>query len=300
MVGIRSNTKVTEKVLDNAPDLLADRRVLHRHQPDRPRRRRPAGHRRVQRAVLQHPQRRRARHRRDHRARAAAPREDPADARRHLGQVRAGQPRGARPHARHRRLRQHRHPAVQPRRGPRLPGDLLRHRRPARARQRAPGRHPRPAPRRVRRGHAARRRTAGQRRAVRCRRVRQDEAALDVHQRLARHGRRRRRAARAHPLRPHRRRRARRVPGRAQGAGRPVRVRAARPAQRDPDPARRRLDPGGAGGDRLLRLRQAVELHQRRQYGALGEPARGRRAAARAAVPGSRCCTTTSRASSPR
>ena len=130
------------------------RLLLHRHQPGRPRRRRRARHRGVQRAVLQHPQRRRARHRRDHRAGPPAAREDPADARRHLGQVGQGQPRGPRPHARHRRLRQHRHPAVQPRRGARLAGDLLRHRRPARARQRPPGRHARRAARRGRRRHA--------------------------------------------------------------------------------------------------------------------------------------------------
>ena len=258
MVGIRSNTKVTERVLDQLPRPAGRRCVLHRHQPDRPRSRGPARHRGLQRAVLQHPQRGGAGHRRDHRAGATPAREDPADARRHLGQVGAGQPRGARPHAGHRRLRQHRHPALQPRGGARLPGDLLRHRRPARPRQRPSGGHARRAAREGRRGLAARRRPSRQRRPVRRRAVREDEAALDVHQRLARHGRRRHRAARAHPLRPHRRRRARRVPGRAEGAGRRVRVRAARPAQRDPHPARRRLDAGGAGGDRLLRLRQAL------------------------------------------
>ena len=115
--------------------------------------------------------------------------------------------------------------------------------------------------------------------------VREDEAAVDVHQRLARHGRRRRRAARAHPVRPHRRRGPRRLPGRAQGPGRAVRVGPARPAQRDPDPARRRLDPGGAGGDRLLRLRQALQVPPRRQHRAVGQPARGRRAAARDRLP---------------
>ena len=121
--------------------------VLHRHQPARPRRRRRAWRRRLQRAVLQHAQRRGARDRRDHRAGPTAAREDGEDARRGLGQVRAGQPRGARTHHRHRRLRQHRHAARQRRRGARLPGDLLRHRRPARPRQRTPRRHHRRAAR---------------------------------------------------------------------------------------------------------------------------------------------------------
>ena len=97
------------------------------------------GDRGVQRAVLQHPQRRGAGDRRDHRAGPPAHREDRSrmhDGR--LGQVGQGQPRDPRPHARHRRLRQHRHPAVEPGRGARPAGDLLRHRRPARARQRPP------------------------------------------------------------------------------------------------------------------------------------------------------------------
>ena len=81
-------------------------------------------------------------------------------------------------------------------------------------------------------------------------------------------------------LRPHRRRRPRRVPGRAEGPGRPVRVRAARPRQRHPDPARRRLHPGGAGGDRLVRGRQARRLRPRGQHRAVGQPPRGRRPAA--------------------
>ncbi len=79
---------------------------------------------------------------------APAHREDPADARRGLGQVGQGQPRGPRPHPRHRRLRQHRHPALQPRRGARPAGHLLRHRRPARPRQRAADADPRRAARR--------------------------------------------------------------------------------------------------------------------------------------------------------
>ena len=54
------------------PDLVGDRRLLHRHQPDRPGRRGRARRRGVQRAVLQHPQRGRAGAGRDHRADPAA------------------------------------------------------------------------------------------------------------------------------------------------------------------------------------------------------------------------------------
>ncbi len=69
------------------PDLVAHRRLLHRHQPDRPRRRGGAGHRGVQRAVLQHPLGRRARDRRDHRAGPPAHRAGHGAARRGVGQV---------------------------------------------------------------------------------------------------------------------------------------------------------------------------------------------------------------------
>ena len=61
---------------------------------------------------------------------------------------------------------------------------------------------------------------------------------------------------------------------------------AARPRQRDPHPARRRLDPGGAGGDRLLRGRQARRLRARGPHRAVGQPAR--RAGARSSTPGHR------------
>ena len=70
---------------------------------------------------------------------------------------------------------------------------LLRHRRPARPRQRAPDEDPRRAARRGRRRHAARRRAPRQRRALRRGAVREDEAAVAVHQRRPRHGRRHRR-----------------------------------------------------------------------------------------------------------
>ena len=59
-------------------------------------------------------------------------------------------------------------------------------------------------------------------------------------------------------------RRDRRLPDRAEGAGRPVRVPAARPRQRHPHPARRRLHAGGAGGDRALRRHQAARVRRHR------------------------------------
>ena len=55
LLGIRSKTAVTRRVLEAAPDLLAVGRVLHRHQPDRPGRGGRPRHRGVQRAILQHP-----------------------------------------------------------------------------------------------------------------------------------------------------------------------------------------------------------------------------------------------------
>ena len=153
------------------------------------------GRRGVQRAVLQHPQRRRAGDRGDHLAGPPAAGEDREDARGRLGQVGQGQPRGPRPDPGHRRLRQHRHPALERGRVTGPAGDLLRHRRPAGPRQRPPDAHPRGPARRGRRGHPAHRRSTRQRRLLRCRAVRGDEAALDVHQRRPRHGRGQRRPA---------------------------------------------------------------------------------------------------------
>ena len=139
MLGIRSNTKVTERVLDDAPDLLAvgcfcigtnqidlaaaaERGIAVFNAPY-------SNTRSVVELVIGE-------------IIALARRLPEKTQRMHDGiwdKSATGQPRGARPHARHRRLRQHRHPALQPRRGARLPGDLLRHRRPARPRQRPPG-----------------------------------------------------------------------------------------------------------------------------------------------------------------
>ena len=78
----------------------------------------------------------------------------------------------------------------------------------------------------------------------------------------------------------------RRVPRRAQAQGRPVRVRAARPAQRHPHAAHRRLDRGGAGGHRPVRVEQGARLPGHRLDDAERQPAEPRaRAAARRAPP---------------
>ena len=111
-------------------------RLLHRHQPDRPRRRRRCRGGGVQRAVLQHPQRGGTGHRGDHQPRPAAERPGPRPARRRLGQVGDRQPRGPRADAGHRRLRQHRQPAVGAGRGPGHAGAVLRPGGQARAGQR--------------------------------------------------------------------------------------------------------------------------------------------------------------------
>ena len=88
-----------------------DRLLLGRHQPGRSRRLPHHGHPGLQRAVLQHALGRRADHGRDRHADAAHLPEVGVRARRRLGQERGRLQRGARQDARHRRLRQHRHPA---------------------------------------------------------------------------------------------------------------------------------------------------------------------------------------------
>lgn len=72
----------------------------------------------------------------------------------------------------------------------------------------------------------------------------------------------------------------RRLPGRAEVQPRRVPVAAARPRQRDPHAARRRLDGRGAGEHRRRGHHQAAEVLQQRIDAHLGEPARGRAAAA--------------------
>ena len=75
-VGIRSRTRLTAEVVAAAPQADGRRRLLHRHQPDRPRRGHDARHPRVQRAVLEHALGGRAGAGRDHlpAARASRPR----------------------------------------------------------------------------------------------------------------------------------------------------------------------------------------------------------------------------------
>ena len=141
-----------------------------------------------------------------------------------LGQGGRRQPRGPRPHAGHRRLRQHRHPAVGARREPRHARLLLRHRRQARARQRPALRHARRAARGRRRRDPARRRPARQQRLLRRGAVRPDAAGQPVPQPVPRLRHRPRRAARAPGQRPPRRRRGRRLPERAEGPRRRVRA----------------------------------------------------------------------------
>nr|WP_278255816.1 hypothetical protein [Nocardioides convexus] len=114
LLGIRSNTNVTARVLAEASDLVAvGCFCIGTNQVDLA----EAAARGI--AVFNAPYSNtrsvvESRHRRDHQPGPATAGEDPADARRDLGQVRAGQPRGARADRRHRRLRQHRHPGSRP------------------------------------------------------------------------------------------------------------------------------------------------------------------------------------------
>ena len=182
LLGIRSQTHVTERVLANSSATARRRGVLHRDQPGRSRGGRQARSRGVQRAVLQHPQRRRARDRRDHLDGQAAAGEEREDAPGHLGQVRQGRARGARPQAGHRRLREHRHPAFRHRREPRHDRVLLRRRRQAGDRERAALLLARGAAGIGRDRDAARGRPGGQPRILRRGGVRQDAAAVAVPQ----------------------------------------------------------------------------------------------------------------------
>ena len=111
-----------------------------------------------------------------------------------------------------------------------MTGVLLRRRRQARHRQRPPLLLPRGAARVGRDRHAARGRPLRQPRVLRRGRVRQDAAAVAVPEPVPRLRRRPRGAAQAHRVGAHRGRGDRRVPARAQGQRRGVRLRTARPA----------------------------------------------------------------------
>nr|WP_284290711.1 NAD(P)-dependent oxidoreductase [Angustibacter aerolatus] len=136
-------------------------------------------------------------------------------------------------------------------------GVLLRHRGPAGAGQREALRQPARAAGDRRGRVAARRRPLGQPRPVRRGRVRRHAPAVAVHEHEPRLRRRHGVAAAAHRVGPRRGRGHRRLPLRAEAPGRRVRVRPARPAERHPHPARGRQHRGGPAGHRPLRRRQA-------------------------------------------
>ena len=85
LLGIRSKTRVSRGRAGRGPGPAGGRGVLHRHRSDRPGSGLGARRRRVQRAVLEHAQRRRADPGRDHRADPPAHREGPGDARGQYG-----------------------------------------------------------------------------------------------------------------------------------------------------------------------------------------------------------------------
>ncbi len=141
---------------------------------------------------------------------------------------------------------------------------VLRHRGQAGARQRTPlQQHGRTA-RRVGRGDAARGRPAGQRRILRRRAVRPDAPGCHLPEPVPRHRGRPSGVARGAEQRAPVRRGRRRVPVGAEGPGRRVRLRAARSAQCHPHPAHRRVHRGGTVGHRRLRGQQAGAFPRRR------------------------------------
>ena len=275
------------------------RRLLHRHEPDRPGRRGGARRRRLQRALLQHPQRRRARARRDHLADPPADREERPRCTPASGTSRPRQPRGARPQARHRRLRQHRQPALgaSPRRWacacssttPPTSSPLGN----ARAAHRSTSCSRRPTSSRCT-STAGRATPASSARSsspgcgpARCSSTSRRGFVVD-HDALRRHIESGHIAGAAIDVFPN-------EPGR----GRRVRVPAARAAERHPHAAHRRLHRGGAAGHRHLRRGQAARL-RRERHTALGQHAAAGAAARSPARAGCCTCTATSRASSPR
>ena len=138
-LGIRSRTQLTAEVFAAAHEAGGRRRLLHRHQPDRPGRGARARRGGVQRAVFQHALGGRAGAGRGHPAAARRAREERGGAPRRLAQVGRQRLRDPRQDARHRRLRLHRRAAVGAGRGAGHAGGLLRRRDQAAAGQRAPG-----------------------------------------------------------------------------------------------------------------------------------------------------------------
>ena len=169
LLGIRSKTNVTRAVLDQCPELLAiGAFCIGTNQIDIPAASRQR-HRGLQRSVLQHPQRGRVGDRGDHFARPAPHGQEHCDARRCLGQVGQGRPRGPGPNPGHRRLRQHRQSVVGSGGGPRHAGVVLRRRGQAGPGQRPPLRQPGGVAQGGRDRLAARGRPTRQRRSLRCR-----------------------------------------------------------------------------------------------------------------------------------
>ena len=251
VLGIRSGHPGTGRRHRAGRRPAGGRRVLHRHQPDRPQDGDRARRRRLQRAVLQHPQRGGAGDRRDHLADAADDRAQRQHARRRLGEVGQGQPRAARPQPGHHRLRQHRQPAVGARRGAWACGSSSTTpptssrwaTRSAAPRSTSCSRPP----------TSSRCTSTGGRATAACsarssfRRMRPGSIFLNLSRGFVVD---QRGAAPAHRQRAHLRCRPRRVPGGARRGRRPVRVRAARAEERHPHPAHRRVDRGGAAGHR--------------------------------------------------
>ncbi len=108
-----------------------DRRVLHRHEPDRARRRAPPRRPRLQRALQQHPERGRDGDGGDRLPRPPARRPQPRGAPGPVEEVRRRLPRGPRQDPGHRGLWPHRPSGRRARRGLRAERRLLRHRQPA-------------------------------------------------------------------------------------------------------------------------------------------------------------------------
>ena len=295
ILGIRSKTQITPEVLDEARRLLAigafcigtnQIDLVHANKSRHPG---------VQRAVLEHALGRRADPRRDRHAVAPARRSDCARSTPVSGEGRGRRARGARPYARHHRLRAHRaaRSACSPRRSVCASCSTTSWRSCRWATTARPSRST----------SFSRRadfvtlhvpETPQTRNMIGAGELARMKAGALLAQREPRHGRRDRRARR--------------------GAARAV-ISAARPstsiraspratatasqsalrgaAERDPDAAHRRLDRRGAGGDRPRGLSVADEVHQPGRDDRRREFSAGRAAASRRARTASSTCTAT-------